>query len=215
MSSYESNEQKNKISLVKKSIIKSLLYPTHDLMATCFGRLYTCGINATAWLYSGVEGALCIVLDIKQKTCKFIIFNVSTFESMFECEIYKRFSDAYTKGSEKFYYFEIQKGFIGFEFMTLEDAELFNQVITNITENFINKRIKETKVLTEEEKKKKGEKMISALKAKFQKECTEGNYPVSSSLEINQGEFDRLLNCIKVDPDNKSITLYGSCNGEE
>ena len=41
-------------------------------------------------------------------------------------QLYKRFDKAYKKGTERFYYFEVENGFIGFEIPNMEQAEILS-----------------------------------------------------------------------------------------
>ena len=68
-----------KITLVQKKIIKSLLYETYEIMNIFFARIFTCGKQAEYWLYSGLEGALLFVIDIKNKVSKFMLFDLKSY----------------------------------------------------------------------------------------------------------------------------------------
>ena len=78
-----------KISLVQKKIIISLLYGYYDILSIYFARIYTLGKENKFWLYSGLEGALVYCIDIKAKVLRFLLFNLKTYEIVFDCELYK------------------------------------------------------------------------------------------------------------------------------
>ena len=156
MTAYDPNDNISRLNVVDKKIIKSLLYPQYEILNISFSRIHTCAHNSRSWLYSDLEGALTLGLDIKQKTCRFFLYDLASFEVLFECELYKKFNTAYTKGSERFYYFEVNRGFIGFEIPAINEAEILNAVITNLSDTYINKKIKEIKILDEEKIHQKG-----------------------------------------------------------
>ena len=130
-----------KISLVQKKIINSLLYGKYDVMNVCYARIYTCEAKAEYWLYSGLQGALvyCIKADSKPHSCYFLMFDLKTFETVFDCELYKKFEKAYKKGTERFFYYEINNGFIGFEIPDMNEAQILYAQVINFKDDYIKK----------------------------------------------------------------------------
>ena len=96
-----------KISLVQKKIIKSLLYGNYDIMGIYFARIYTLGRDSKFWLYSGLEGALIYCIDVRPRVLRFLLFNLKTYEIVFDCELYKRFNQSFQKGTDNFFYFNV------------------------------------------------------------------------------------------------------------
>ena len=105
----------DKISLVQKKIIQSLLYGNYHIISTYYARIYTSGKDSKFWLYSGLEGALVYCIDTRPKVLRFLLFDLKTFEIVFDCELYKKFNLAFKKGNDTFYYFGVSDGYIGFE----------------------------------------------------------------------------------------------------
>ena len=211
MSNYDPNDNVNRLTLVEKKIIKSLLYPQYEVLNYSFCRIHTCASTSKSWLYTNLEGALTLGLDLKLKACRFFLYDLSSFEVLFECELYKKFSTAYTKGSERFYYFEVNKGFIGFEIPSINEAEILSAVITNLTDQMISKKIKEVKINNEKELKEKGDKMLKLLKTKFSQDTYVNEHNVSSMLEITQGELAKMIECVDFD-ENENFVFYGNGN---
>ena len=143
--------ERTKITLVKKKIIKSLLYGSYDIMNMFFARIHTCGKQSESWLYSGLEGALIYCIDIRVKTCRFLMVDLKSYEIVFDCELYKKFDKAYKKGTERFYYFEVENGFIGFEIPNMDEAQILEGSIVSFGDDYIKRKLKEYKVMKEDE----------------------------------------------------------------
>ena len=110
-----------------------------------FARIHTCGKNSEYWLYSGLEGALVYCIDTRVKSCRFLMFDLKSFEIVFDCELYKKFDKAYKKGTERFYYFEVENGFIGLEIPNMSEAEILAASIMSFGDDYIKKKLKEYK----------------------------------------------------------------------
>ena len=159
--------ERTKITLVQKKIIKSLLYGSYEIMNMFFARIHTCGKQSEYWLYSGLEGALVYCIDIRVKSCRFLMIDLKSYEIVFDCELYKRFDKAYKKGTERFYYFEVENGFIGFEIPNMEQAEILSASIISFGDEYIKRKLKEYKAMKENEIKEKSKKMIAVLEKKL------------------------------------------------
>ena len=195
------------VSLVQKKIISTLLYGNFDIMSIYYGRIYTCGKDSKFWLYSGLEGALVFCIDVRAKILKFLLFDLKTCEVVFDCELYKKFSQAFQKGTDTFFYFGVNEGFIGLEIPDQNEATTLEEEITSFTDDMIKSRLKEYKPMKELELKEKGNKMIQLLKQRFQ---SSGNRSVKSEIVINQGELEKSINTIDVDDQNGRLILTGS-----
>ena len=193
------------VSLVQKKIIHSILYGNYDIINIYYGRIYTCGKDSKFWLYSGLEGALVYCIETRIKVLRFLLFDLKTYEIVFDCELYKKFNKSFTKGTDTFYYFGVNEGYIGFEIPDQSDAvSLEEEICNNNTEDVIKQRLKEFK---EGEIKEKGIQMIQLLKQRFQ---SSGNRSVKSEIVINQGELENSINTIDVDDQNGRLILTGS-----
>ena len=93
-----------KINLVHRKIINSILYGKFDIMNISYARIYTAEIKSENWLYSGLQGALvyCIRVESKCNSCYFKMFDLKTFETVFDCELYKKFDKAYKSFAKKY-----------------------------------------------------------------------------------------------------------------
>ena len=196
------------VSLVQKKIIHSILYGNYDIINIYYGRIYTCGKDSKFWLYSGLEGALVYCIETRIKVLRFLLFDLKTYEIVFDCELYKKFNKSFTKGTDTFYYFGVNEGYIGFEIPDQSDAvSLEEEICNNNTEDVIKQRLKEFKPMKEGEIKEKGIQMIQLLKQRFQ---SSGNRSVKSEIVINQGELENSINTIDVDDQNGRLILTGS-----
>eukprot|EP00826_Nyctotherus_ovalis_P040879 TRINITY_DN4062_c0_g1_i3.p1 TRINITY_DN4062_c0_g1~~TRINITY_DN4062_c0_g1_i3.p1 ORF type:complete len:306 (+),score=82.60 TRINITY_DN4062_c0_g1_i3:15-932(+) len=77
--------------------------------------------------YSSLSGALCLVLNRKQWSTKFLVlYDVAKFAKTFECEIYFNFLKSYKQLTGEFFYFPISTGWCGLLFQSKEEAHSFN-----------------------------------------------------------------------------------------
>ena len=204
--------ERNKITLVQKKIIKSLLYGSYDILNIFFARIYTCGRNAEYWLYSGLEGALVFCIDIRVRTCRFLMVDLKTYEIVFDCELYKRFDRAYKKETERFYYFEVENGFIGFEIPNMEQAEILSASIISFGEDYIKKKIREYKVLKENELKEKATQMIDLLEKKIGQENMLPKM-LRGEIILRHGLLEKMVNTVELNDEKGTIIVKG--NGYE
>ena len=51
-------------------------------------KLYSCDRDGKNWLYSDVEGFFCVIIDYQVKTFYITIYDFSTFEKLFQFELY-------------------------------------------------------------------------------------------------------------------------------
>ena len=195
------------MSLVQKKIITSILYGNYDIMSIYYGRIYTCAKDSKFWLYSGLEGALVYCIEVRAKTLRFLLFDLKTYEIVFDCELYKKFNQAFKKGTDTFYYFGVNEGFIGFEIPDQNEAVALEEEISSITDDLVKTRLKEYKPMKETDLKERGRQMIQLLKQRFQ---SSGNKSVKSEIIINQGELEHSINTIDVDDQNGRLVLTGS-----
>lgn len=200
------------VSLVQKKIIHSILYGNYDIINIYYGRIYTCGKDSKFWLYSGLEGALVYCIEVRIKVLRFLLFDLKTYEIVFDCELYKKFNKSFTKGTETFYYFGVNDGFIGFEIPDQNEAAILEEEICNNNGNsnsddIVKTRLKEYKPMKENDIKERGRQMIQLLKKRFQ---STGNKSIKSEIIINQGELENSINTIDVDDQNGRLILTGS-----
>ena len=195
------------ISLVQKKIIKSLLYGNYDIISIYYARIYTAGKDSKFWLYSGLEGALVYCLDLRPRVLRFLLFNLKTYEIVFDCELYKRFNQSFQKGTDNFFYFNVNDGYIGFEIPNLEEAASLEEEISSYTEDLIKKKLRTIQNMKENELKEKGRQMIQLLAKKYNNNSKK---QIKSELIINQSELEKSLNAIEIDEENERLILTGN-----
>ena len=194
------------VSLVQKKIIYSLLYGNYDIIGIYYARIYTSGKDSKFWLYSGLQGALVFCIEARVKILRFLLFDLKTFEIVFDCELYKKFSNSFEKGTENFLYFGVNDGYIGFEIPDPEEVQALLDIVQN-SDDLVKTRLKEYKPMKENELKEKGRQMIQLLKQRL---GSSGNSSVKSEIIINQGELDNSINTVDVDDENGRLILTGS-----
>jgi len=197
------------ITIVQKKIIKSLLYNHYDIMNIFFARIHTCGKQSEYWLYSGLEGALVYCIDTRVKSCRFLMFDLKSFEIVFDCELYKKFDKAYKKGTERFYYFEVENGFIGFEIPNMNEAEILLASIISFGDDYIKKKLKEYKPMKENEIKEKAKKMIGLLEKKFGQENIQPK-TLKSEIVLKHGLLESMINTVELNDETGKIIVKGN-----
>ena len=206
------NKKEVQISLAQKKIIKSILYPNYIILSNSFSfcRIYTTIESLQNWVYTGLEGAIIVGLEIKTKICKFFLFDLDTFEILFECVILNKLSqDNFKKGNERFYYYQIDKVFIGFEIPKIEEGSILCGVIQNLTDNLIKKTINDFPNLPEV----KFNELVTKAINLFNKKLNEENKPkinASDKLIINELELEKYIDAVDLDEKNGKIIIKGN-----
>ena len=205
------SEQQSKITFVQKKIINSLLYGKYEVMNISFARIHTSEIKSKEWLYSGLEGALvyCLKADSKPNTCRFLMFDLKSFEIVFDCELYKKFEKAYKKGTERFYYFEISNGFIGFEIPDMSEAQILCAQVMNFKDEYIKTKVKEYKTLQAKELQEKSKRMLDKLDNRFKMEKVQ-NKLLRPEITLTNGRLEREFNTVLLDDETGKLTIKGT-----
>ena len=103
--------------------------------ATCLGtaviRLHSAENQEKKWVYSGLCGALCFIIDRKLGgVALFKMFDLDSFNSVFEAELYYDFPNFYMEMNDNFYCFPIPGNhYIGFSFADSEEALTFKSLV--------------------------------------------------------------------------------------
>ena len=197
------------ITIVQKKIIKSLLYSHYDIMNIFFARIHTCGKNSEYWLYSGCEGALVYCIDTRVKSCRFLMFDLKSFEIVFDCELYKKFDKAYKKGTERFYYFEVENGFIGLEIPNMNEAEILAASIMSFGDDYIKKKLKEYKPMKDNEIKEKAKKMTELLEKKLNQENIQQKM-LRTEIVLKHGLLEQVINTVELSEESGKIIVKGN-----
>ena len=195
------------VSLVQEKIIQSLLYGSYDIINIYYARIYTSGKDSKFWLYSGLEGALVYCIEVRAKTCKFLLFDLKSYEITFDCELYKKFNNSYKKGTDNFYYFGVNDGFIGFELPDSSEGSELDNEIQGFSDEMVKGRLKDYKTMKDNELKERGRQMIQILKSRIH---GSGGKSSKSEIVINQGELENKINTVEVDDSNGRLILTGA-----
>ena len=204
-------DSKNNINCVQYKIISSLLRTNYEMQHLAYAKLFTAGKEVREWLYSELEGGLTIVIDYSRKSARFIMFDLMTYEIIFESELYKNFNKFYVKAKEKFQYFEISNGFVGFKFHDKESANAFYEIVSNLDEKKIEKALKNQKPLPSQDMKIKSKRILTLLMHKLSEEYLfKESGIVDTTIEFNLPQIERLLNLLSFDRQNYSFNIKGS-----
>ena len=192
------------VSFIQKKIINSLLFGNYDIIKIIFARIYTFGNDSKSWLYSGLEGALVFCIEARLKVARFLLFNLKSFEIVFDCELYKKFYNNFIKENDNFFYFEVNKGFIGLEIPNKEEATSLEEQIQILTDDYIKSRLRSYRPMKEIEKQEKGRKNIKILKQILN---ISKRRPLQKEIILNPGELERSINAIKIDVQNGKLIM--------
>lgn len=160
------NQNNNSFSELEKRRILAILGDNSDLITMCIAKIYTTNTENKNWLYSGLEGFFCFILDFKEKRKVFMLYDLNNFEVLFKFLLYNKFESYYKALSDNFHSFETNKGFIGIKFANSDEGIFLEKCVKkyedNLTDQFFKKNIKSRK-----DKYKKGKEHLAFLKNKF------------------------------------------------
>lgn len=123
MSGTVSSEQLSKLSYLngeKSTILTSGIV-----------RLHTSNKTEKKWLYTELCGAVCLVIDRAVGGVPFFrMYDLNTYDLVFECELYIDFHLTYTEVNDFFHCFEVPGEFlIGFSFADSNEAMKFKNCV--------------------------------------------------------------------------------------
>ena len=191
--------------LAKKKVL-SILTPNLELQGDIYNaKLFSCDRDGRNWLYSDVEGYLCFIVDYQLKTKYLVIFDITSFEKLFQYELYNNFLKFYEELAPEFRSFEIDSGFMGFQFESKEDAVNFDSIIQRLSgltnDLFAKPRTKEDMKLKE----KIADNYCKRLKEKFSSEDKyDENYAEDGTTILTHNNFKVLQN-IEYDKETKQF----------
>ncbi len=81
---------------------------------------------------ANLGGILCFIVDRKVKSRFFRLYDINSFQLLFQCELYIGFSQHYTFVCNKFYCFPLTKAVLGVEFANLNDALSFKRLVEKL-----------------------------------------------------------------------------------
>ena len=127
-------EQVDSVKDLSKKKILAILDSNLELQGDIYNvKLFSCDKEGKNWLYSDVEGFLTFIINYQVKTKYLTIFDSTSFEKLFQYELYNGFLNYYQELAPEFRSFEIDSGFMGFQFETKEDAVNFDLIIKKIS----------------------------------------------------------------------------------
>ena len=181
--------------LSKKKIL-AILPPHLELQGDIYNvKLFSCDKEGKNWLYSDVEGYLCFIIDYNNKTKYLVIFDNPSFEKLFKYELYADFLKTYDELAPEFRSFEIDSGFMGFQFDTKDDAIKFDLIIKRLSgltnDLFAKPRTKENS----KSKEPVASSYCKLLKEKFgAQDKYDENYAEDGTTILKHNNFKILLN---------------------
>ena len=206
--------------LIRKKIL-TILGPETQLISKAKIKLYT-STNETEniirnsitkkdeWIYSGLEGYICYILDFKTKTRYFRLFEYVTFELLFLMDIYEKFSNFYMALDPLFHCFEINNIFIGFKFEDINKANNFCLMIKKINDQMAQMMLDTENLRTKESKKEKRKKFYEnceILKKNFGAENKYNRDYCDDGIEICKPIFYELLNFLTYNREKKEFIV--------
>ena len=128
----DNEEDRGRINMEKIKIL-AILPSSQELQGDLFqARLYSSDREGKDWLYSGLEGHLILVIDSNAKTKYLCLYDPITYQKLFQYELYKNFEQSVVTLANDFICFEIESGFIGFQFEKEEETQNFVNLVNRI-----------------------------------------------------------------------------------
>ena len=200
--------------LTKKKIL-SVLPPHLELQGDIYNvKLFSCDRDGKNWLYSDVEGELGLVIDYQLKTKYLMIYDSTSIEKIFQYELYNNFVKFYEELAPDFRSFEIDSGFMGFQFDSKEEATQFDLIIKRLSgltnDLFAKPRTKEDL----KSKEKLAELYCKKLKEQFVSDDNkyDENYAEDGTTILKHNNF-KILNNIEYNKETKQFN-FGKISDE-
>ena len=199
-------QQEWRKELGKKKIL-SILPNNLELQGDIYNvKLFSCDKEGKNWLYSDVEGFLGFLIDYQLKTKYLVIYDETTYEKLFQYELYNNFNKSYEELSPDFRCFEIDSGFMGLQFDLKEDAVEFDQILKRVAglsnDLFAKQRPKDDDAKLKNEK---ANLFCKALKENFgSDEKYDENYAEDGTTILKHRNF-KILSNITYDNDTKQF----------
>ena len=200
------DEEKGEINIEKIKIL-STLQNNQELQSDIYtAKIYSSDREGEDWLYSGLEGILTLIIDNNVKTKYICLYEPTTYQKMFQYEMYKNFEKYFQELAPDFRSFEIESGFIGIQFGKEEDALNFERVIKRIcpmkNELFNKASVKDASKIHKEI----AQNYVKKLKENFtdSKSKYDEKY-VEDGLQISKYRNFKVVNNISYDKESKSF----------
>ena len=182
----------------------------NELQALTCAQIYTAGKDADFWLYSDIEGFLCYIFHMEDKTRYLCLYDTETYELLFKFELYKDFEKYYYNITENFHCFEVNNGFIGLRFYDVSEANFFSVIIKKFNDD-ISQAILSINTI----KNKVSSKKINELQQIFKKKVNNDifckqelrEHKVEETIEIVNPKHFELLNNIIFDREKQKFVI--------
>ena len=128
----DDEEDKGRNNMEKKKIL-AILPSQQEIQGDIYNvKIYSSDREGVDWLYSGLEGNFCLVVDFQIKTKYIMQFDPTNYEKVFQYELYNGFNNYFDELAPDFRCFEIDSGFIGLQFDSQADAQSFKRTLDRI-----------------------------------------------------------------------------------
>jgi len=207
--------------LIRKKIL-TILGSDKQLISMAQVRLYTSSketnnseeedlfINNDEWLYSNLEGIFCYILDFSKKCRYFRLFENTTFQLLFQMEIYQNFSNLYIAVDPQFHCFEINNFFIGLQFSDLNSANNFHLMIKKLNDQIVQMMLDSKGMKVKESRKEIKNKFYNnceIIKKNFGAENKYNRDYCEDCMEIRKPIFYEMLNFMSYNREKKEFEV--------
>lgn len=202
------SKNQEEVSILDKRRLVAFLGHYRDLVKVNKVKLYSSGKDGEHWLDSGLEGFFCFVTDKEFKTRFFVMYAYTTYEKLFEMELFLNFNSYFTSLTDTFCYFEFNEGFLGLKFTSAENATMFKIVVNKFDDKLL------AMLMAGDPKSKNNKEIvnrnITVLKEKFtnSKSQYDKNYCESGLLIVKPLYFE-FLNNISYNKEKKMFMVEG------
>lgn len=173
-------------------------------------KLFSSDQRGRDWLYSGIEGHLILIIDSSVKTKYLCLYDPITYQKLFQYELYKNFDQALLDIATDFACFEIDSGFIGFQFEKEEDKINFINLVKKVMP-MKNVKMSKDDHKSEKEKVKSYSNLLKTTLSEGESKYDE-KYAEDGTQISNHRNF-KILNNISYDKENKQFK-FGKISDE-
>lgn len=145
---------------IERRRLLAILGENKELAALACSKIFTASKDCCEWLDSDLEGFLCFVIDHSDNSRYLVLYETTSYEKLFQVELYVEFHKYYTVQTDTFHSFELSNGIVGLKFENGGEALRFADSIKKMTDD---KKI----LLNRKDKYKKSKDIIELLVKKF------------------------------------------------
>ena len=198
--------------LEKKRILSTLDH-SHELYGDMSNvKLYSSDKEGKNWLFSDVEGYLCLILDYEAKTIYIRIYDIFTYQILFQYELYNNFAKLFEELASDFLCFEIDSGFLGIQFDSEDEAQSFYAVIKRLSGLKADLLSKSKPKEDIKQNITKVASYVKELKSKFNTGKYDENY-AGDGMEILKFDNFQIMNNISYDKEKRQFKFGNISEG--